>query len=153
MKICSLCLLPRADHERICAICDNSDFEPWPAAGEGDVTAQTIAANHFDLAYLRLERELAEGREDAQRARWLAWLAYTFGDIRAIEIWCHEAARLDPASSEPYLLMGIVLMRAERWPEAVEEFDAGLARPELPVERQALLGTLRAEAFANIPEW
>jgi len=30
---------------------------------------------------------------------------------------------------------------------------AGLAKPSLSLEREALLDTLRAEAFANIPEW
>jgi hypothetical protein len=153
MKSCCLCLLPRADSERICAICDNVDFVPADAALEQSIEAQMIAANDFNHAYERLELDIAEGLEDATKALWMAWLAFVFGDIRAVEIWSHEAKRLDPASGEPHLLMGVVLMKAERWPEAVEEFEAGLAKPTLSLDREALLGTLRAEAYANIPEW
>ena len=49
--------------------------------------------------------------------------------------------------------MGLVLLRGERWAEAVEEFGSGLEKPDLRLERRALLETLCAEAAARIPEW
>ena len=85
----------------------------------------------------------------ARRALWLAWLAHTFGDTRAVEIWCHEGNRLDPDSPEPHLMLGLVMMRGERWAEAVEEFEAALNKPGVALERRALLETYRADALAN----
>jgi hypothetical protein len=50
-------------------------------------------------------------------------------------------------------MLGLVMMRGERWAEAVEEFEAALNKPGVTLERRALLETFRAEALANIPEW
>jgi hypothetical protein len=107
----------------------------------------------FDLAYRSLEEEVARGREDGRTALEMAWLAFAFRDLRAVETWCHEAIRLQPDSPEPHLLLGLVLLRGERWPEAVEEFGSGLDKPELTLERRALLETMCAEAASRIPEW
>ncbi len=153
MKLCALCLLPRPDHERVCAICDNDDFVAAEAGENTGLEYRYLEENQLDLAYRCLEADVAEGAEDGRRAMCLAWLAYAFGDPRAVETWCHEAARLDPDSPEPHLMLGLVMMRAERWGEAVEEFEVALRKPGITLERQAVLETFRANAFANIAEW
>ena len=153
MKYCSLCLLPRPDHEPVCAICDNDEFTVAESDECTGLEHWYLKENHLDLAYRCMEADVAQGAEDLRRTLWLAWLAYAFGDSRAVETWCHEAARLDSDSAEPHLMLGLVLMRAERWSEAVEEFDAGLKKPGVTLERQAVLAAFRANAFANIAEW
>ena len=153
MKLCSLCLLPRPDHEPVCAICENDEFVASEADRNMGLEYRYLVENHLDLAYRCLEADVAQGAEDGRRAMWLAWLAYAFGDPRAVEIWCHEGARLDPDSPEPHLMLGLVMMRAERWSEAVEEFEAALRKPGITLERMAILETFRANAFANIAEW
>jgi uncharacterized protein HemY len=153
VKICSLCLLPRPDHERVCAICENDEFGAPVSGRDVGLEYRLLAENHLDMAYRSLESDVARGEEDGRRALMLAWLAYTFGDARAVEIWCHEAIRLDPESPEPHLMLGLVLMRGERWAEAVEEFEAALHKPGVALERRAMLETYRANALANTPEW
>ncbi len=153
MKLCCLCLLPRPDRELVCSICASDEFTSADADGSAGLEYRLIAENRLDMAYRSLEADVAAGREDGRRALWLAWLAYAFGDARAVEIWCHEGARLDPHSPEPHLMLGLVMMRGERWAEAAEEFEAALHMPDVPLERQALLETYRAGALAMIPEW
>jgi uncharacterized protein HemY len=153
VKLCSLCLLPRPDHEPVCAICENDEFTAAEMDHNAGLEYRYLVENHLDLAYRSLEADVAQDNEDGRRALWLAWLAYAFGDNRAVEIWCHEGVRLAPDSPEPHLMLGLVMMRAERWSEAVEEFEAALKKPDVPLERQAVLETFRAKAFANIPEW
>jgi uncharacterized protein HemY len=153
VKICSLCLLPRPDHEPVCTICENDEFSAAELEGDVGLEYRLLAENRLDMAYRSLEADVARGEEDGRRALWLAWLAHTFGDTRAVEIWCHEGIRLDPDSPEPHLMLGLVMMRGERWAEAVEEFEAALNKPGVALERRALLETYRADALANIPEW
>ena len=153
MKTCSLCLLPRPDHEPVCAICDNDEFMVLETDEAVGMEYTHLVQNRLDLAYRSLEADVARGEEDGRRALWLAWLAYAFRDTRAVEIWCHEGVRLEPDSPEPHLMLGLVMMREERWGEAVEEFEAALKKPGVTLERQAVLETFRANAFAHIPEW
>lgn len=153
MKLCCLCLLPRPDREPVCSICASDEF----TSAEGDERAgleyRLIGDNRLDMAYRSLEADVAAGLEDGRRALWLAWLAYAFNDARAVEIWCHEGVRLNPDSPEPHLMLGLVMMRGERWAEAAEEFEVALRKPGVPLERVALLETYRAGALARIPEW
>ena len=130
MKTCSLCLLPRPDSELVCAICDNDEFSAAGSRVERGEAVRQMIEGRFDLAYRSLEEEVARGREDGPTALEMAWLAFAFRDLRAVETWCHEAIRLAPDSPEPHLLLGLVLLRGERWPEAVEEFGSGLEKPE-----------------------
>ena len=153
VKICSLCRLPRPDHEPVCAICDNDEFTAAELEANMSLEYRLLVENQLNLAYRSLESDIARGEEDGRRTLWLAWLAYAFGDARAVEIWCHEGARLEPDSPEPHVMLGLVMMRAKRWAEAVEEFEAALNKPGVTLDRRALLETFRAEAFANIPEW
>ena len=153
MKLCTLCLLPRPDHEPVCAICQNDEFTAAELEESAGLEYRLLAENHLDMAYRSLESDVARGGEDGRRTLWLAWLAYAFGDARAVEIWCHEGARLEPDSPEPHVMLGLVMMRAEPWAEAVEEFEAALKKPGVTLERRALLETFRAEAFANVSEW
>jgi uncharacterized protein HemY len=153
VKICSLCLLPRPDHEPVCAICENDEFAAAELEASAGLEYRLLAENHLDLAYQSLESDVARGAEDGRRTLWLAWLAYAFRDFRAVETWCHEGARLEPGSPEPHVMLGLVMMRGQRWAEAVEEFEAALNKPGVTLERRALLETFRAEALANIPEW
>jgi tetratricopeptide (TPR) repeat protein len=148
-----LCLMPREDAERACGICGCRDFSPGPGAPPADLALRLIADNRLATAYASLEQLVCSDREDAESARRLAWLAYSFQDFRAVETWCHECERLDDASPEPHVLLGVVLMRAGRWSESVEEFDAALKRGGLPAERRSLIEDLKAGAAANIPEW
>jgi hypothetical protein len=153
MKTCSLCLLPRPDSEPVCAICDNDEFSEVESGAESGGAVRLLVEGRFDLAYRSLEEEIARGREDGPTALGMAWLAFAFRDLRAVETWCHEAIRLQSDSPEPHLLLGLVLLRGERWLEAVEEFGSGLEKPELTLERRALLETLCAAAASRIPEW
>ena len=153
IKTCSLCRFPRPAAEQRCAICGNEDFGPASAEEPDGLTLRCVADNEFGLAYRNLEEDLTRGEEDAQKTLWLAWLACYLCDYRAVEVWSHETSRLAPDSAEPHLLLGLVLLRARRWPEAVEECDAALRKPGLAVDRRAVLETMRAEAFAQIPEW
>jgi len=153
MKRCSLCLMPRPDAEPVCAICENIEFSAVESGTESGEAMEHILEGRFDQAYKRLEEEVAGGHEDGRTALRMAWLAFAFRDTRAVETWCHETIRLEPDSPEPHLLLGTVLMRGERWPEAAEEFSSGLQKPGLSLERRALLETLCADAAARIPEW
>ena len=153
MKTCSLCQLPRPDAEQVCAVCENAEFDEVVGASEADEAVEQILEGRFDLAYKSLEQEIARGREEAGTALRMAWLAYAFRDTRAVETWCHEAIRLAPDWAEPHLLLGVVLMRGERWPEAVEELSTGMDKPGLTLERRALMETMCADASARIPEW
>ena len=153
MTTCSLCRLPRPDSEPVCAICDNDEFSEVESGAEGGEAVRQMIEGRFDVAYRSFEEEVARGREDTPTALGMAWLAFAFRDLRAVETWCHEAIRLEPDSPEPHLLLGLVLLRDERWPEAVEEFGSGLDKPEITLERRALLETMCAEAASRIPEW
>jgi hypothetical protein len=145
--------LPRPDAEPVCAICENDEFSALENGAESGEAARQIVAGRFDVAYHNLEEEMAQGREDGPTAMRMAWLGFAFRDTRAVETWCHETIRLEPDSPEPHLLLGLVLLRGERWPEAAEEFGTGLQKPGLGLERRALLETLCAQAVARIPEW
>jgi len=145
--------MPRPDSEPVCAICDNDEFNAAESGAESGEAERQMMEGRFDQAYRSLEEEVARGREDARTALRMAWLGFACRDSRVVETWCHEAIRLEPDSAEPHLLLGLVMMRGERWPEAAEEFGTGLQKPGLRLERRARLETLCAGAVARIPEW
>lgn len=152
MTTCCLCLLPLADPGRArCAVCQYSG-PAVEAAGPPDESLALIAAGRLGEAYEWLEREIGEGRESALYCRRLAWLGLAIEDIRAVEIWCHESLRLDPASPEPHLLLGYALLREARHAEALEELEAALKRP-MDGGRRMIASALREQARVHIPEW
>lgn len=153
LKTCLLCLFPRPEEEPACLVCRGHNFVEGPAEIPGDLALRLAASNRFAEAYASLEQLVATDREDAQAALRLAWLAYAFEDFRAVETWCHECERLDEASAEPHILLGVVLCRAGRWSESVDEFDAALGRGSLSARRRRMIEELKAFAAANIPEW
>jgi hypothetical protein len=151
MKYCSMCRLSRPENETVCRICGNQEFHEGPPPTSDD-TDSLIALDAVGEAYLELEKRVRGGEETFEVARRMAWLSWALKDFRAVEVWSHEARRLNDASSDPHLLRGLVFRAEERWHEAWEEFRAGLNRREMEAEREGLLRLLEAEARGNDPE-
>jgi hypothetical protein len=151
MRVCSLCRLGRPEDEAVCRICGNQEFHDGPPPTPDD-TDRLLAADEVGAAYLNLEQRVAGGEETFEVARRMAWLSWSLQDYRAVEVWSHEAMRLDNASSDPHLLRGLVFRAENRWHEAWEEFTAALRRPPMEPEREGLLRLLESEAAEKDPE-
>lgn len=151
VKVCSLCRLPRPENETVCRICGNQEFHaglpPTP-----DDTDPLLSADAVGDAYLELEKRVSRGEETFEVARRLAWLGWALKDYRAVEVWSHEAMRLNDKSSDPHLLRGLVFRAEDRWHEAWEEFAAGLKRRPMEPEREGLLRLLESEAREKDPD-
>jgi hypothetical protein len=117
-----------------------------------DETDGLLDADRMTDAYHTLEARVAAGKEDYETVRRLAWLSWAIDDIRAVDVWSHEASRLDPAAPDPHLLRGLVLRTEHRWHEAWEEFSAALRRGPMEFEREGLLRLLQDEASGNDPD-
>ncbi len=152
MKNCRFCQLPRPEEEELCHFCGSAEFDPRAEQTPADFGLRLIGENRLAAAYEYLEGLVARGEETAEHCHRLAWLAFAFGDLRAVEIWSHETLRLDAGWIEAHLLLGMVLQRAGRWAEAAEEYAAGLRTPA-PPPRRARLEALLEAARANIPEF
>lgn len=151
MKYCRLCRLPRPAEEKACSVCDHTGFAE-SALSMNHPSDASLVEGRVTSVYLELEAEVAQGREDFETLRRLGWLAWAIDDIRAVDVWCHEASRHDRSSPEPHLLLGLVLRAEKRWHEAWEEFSVGLNRPGLDEERRAQLERYRDEVAALDPE-
>lgn len=112
-----------------------------------------MAEGRTSVAWMSIEEKIASGQGSSQDCLHLAWLAFALHDGRAVETWCHESERLDGGSPEPHIVMSAAFHRDQRWPEAVEEYDAALRRSGLSPARRALLEDRRAECRRQIPEW
>lgn len=145
--------MPRPQPEAVCSLCFETGFEAAPWELPEDFALRLIGENRLEVAYAYLEEEVARGRESAAGALRLAWLAFAFNDFRAVETWCHEAARLEEASPEPHILLGFVLQRAGRWEEAVAEYEIAGRRPCLSNERKHLVSDLIFECKTHISEF
>ncbi len=150
---CGLCRLPRRVSEAPCQIC--GDPAPPQFSGEfpSTLALRLIGERRLNIAWAELEDEVSRGIESGAVCLLLAWLAFAFQDERAMETWSHECLRLSPDSPEPHLLLGLTLQRAERWAEAVAEYDVALSRPCLEPERRERIEGLRLACQANIPEF
>lgn len=153
MKICLMCQMPRPSAEPVCSLCLNPAFAPAPWQLPEDFGLRLIGENRLAAAYAYLEDLVAHDRETPAVTLRLAWLAYAFNDIRAVETWCHEATRLDEASAEPHILLGFVLQRAGRWDEALAEYGVALRKDGLNPERRECIEHNRAECAVNISEF
>ena len=151
MKTCMLCRLPRPEDEDLCQVCHNAEFRHGPPQVTDD-TDPLLEANQSSEAYRLLERRVAAGREDFETVRRLAWLSWAINDIRAVDVWSHEASRLDGTAPDPHLLRGLVLRSEHRWREAWEEFSAALRRGPMEFEREGLLRLLQDEAASKDPD-
>src|ERR1035437_1697892 len=49
VKTCSLCLLPRPDHEPVCAICDNDEFTAAEWQENAGLEHRLLVENHLDM--------------------------------------------------------------------------------------------------------
>ncbi|MBL0160746.1 MAG: hypothetical protein IPP47_27225 [Bryobacterales bacterium] len=152
MKNCQFCQLRRPAEEELCQICGAVEFDPSVEGPPADFGLRLIGENRLAAAYEYLEGLVARGEETPEHCHRLAWLAYAFGDLRAVEIWSHETLRLDAGWIEAHVLLGLVLQRSGRWAEAAEEYQAGLRRPATP-QRRARLEALLERARTNIPEY
>lgn len=138
---------------QVCSICQTPAPLPWPEHLPVTLEQRLVAAGRLSDAYAALSDRISRGAEDAPSSIALAWLAYAFQDLRAVEIWCHEAARLDPASANPHVVLGHVFERSGRYEEAAAEYRAALSRPSLAgPSRQAVETSLRL-ALDSIPEF
>jgi hypothetical protein len=152
MKICYLCRLPRPEAEDRCAICRSEAYQRAPGSPTDDALDQLFVENRFTEAFYCMEARVAAGGEDAETCRRLAWLAWAIDDMRAVQNWAHEAMRLDGASPEPHLLLGLLFRSEDRWREAWEEFGAALRRGPHDEAREAWLRQLRDEAAGKDPD-
>ena len=153
MKNCRLCQMPRPEDEELCALCGTSQFDQTVEGLPADFGLRLISENRLAVAYEYLEGLVAGGAESAEHCIRLAWLAYAFKDLRAVETWSHEALRLDAGTIGAHLLLGLVLQRSGRWAEAADEYEAGLRIPVASAERRTRLESLLREARASIPEF
>lgn len=153
MKLCELCLFPRPIDEERCALCDSDAFSIHSDVLPKDFALRMAAENRFGVAYLALEDEIANGGESAEKCSWLAWLALMLKDQRAVEIWSHESQRLDGESPDPHLALARAFELEQRWPEALEEYQAALRRSGLHQARRGLMEQARDRVASNIPEW
>jgi tetratricopeptide (TPR) repeat protein len=145
--------MPRPDGENPCLLCGSEQFDPAIDEISSDFGLRLIGENRLAAAYEYLEGLVARGEESAGRCHRLAWLAYAFGDFRAVEIWSHETLRLDEDMPEAHLLLGLALQRAGRWAEAVEEYSAGLTRAGALPHSRVRLESLLQLALQKIPEY
>ena len=153
MKNCSLCRMPRPRDEQFCQLCGSVEFEASFEELPADFELRLIAENRLAVAYEYLEDLVARGVGSAEHCCRLGWLAFAFGDLRAVETWSHEALRLDIDTVEAHLLLGWVLQKSGRWEEAAEEYEAGLRRPAASPSRRVRLETLLEMARNKIPEY
>ncbi len=145
--------MPRPAGENPCLLCGSVQFDPAIDELPTDFGLRLIGENRLAAAYEYLEGLVARGEESAGSCHRLAWLAYAFADFRAVEIWSHEALRLDEGMMEAHLLLGLVLQRSGRWEEAAEEYSAGLRKAGAPPHRRARLESLLDAARRKIPEY
>lgn len=153
VKFCCLCQMPRPEDEALCILCGTAQFDAPVEGPLTDFGMRLISENRLAAAYEYLEGLVAGGAESAEHCIRLGWLAYAFTDLRAVEIWSHEALRLDAGTIGAHLLLGLVLQRSGRWAEAADEYAAGLGIRKASAERRSRLEELLSEARANIPEF
>lgn len=150
--ICPRCGLAR-QQQAACSVCHTEGLLPWPEDRPLTLELRLIAADRLSDAYAALADRVSRGAQDAETCLQLAWLAYAFQDLRAVETWCHECARLDPVSAGPHVVLGHVFQRSGRYEEAVEEYEAALRSPSLlDAARQMVEDSLR-QTRDSIPEF
>ena len=71
-------------------------------------------------AFHHLERSVQLEPDNAAACKLLARLSLAVNEVRAFVCWCHEAARIDPADAEPYLMMADAFEKSNRLQEAAE---------------------------------
>ena len=152
IKNCVLCGLPRPLNEVACAVCGCDEYEESSDSGS-DLGGWLIAANRWRDAFALYEDDVAHNRDNAGACLRLAWLASVVRDFRAVEVWAHEAQRLEPDAPGAHILLGLVLRSESRWEECLAEFDAALVRLTLGSRRHAVLTTLRGNARSQLPAW
>jgi hypothetical protein len=152
MTFCEFCLLPRPAGVNPCPVCGHEATGSAAPEGGDERALRLIREGLVGEAYSHLEHEAAAGRESSENCRILSWLAFSFGDARAVEIWSHEALRLGPESPEPHILMAYALDLEERWAEANDEYAAALKRRMTPARRELVLAR-QSRVKALIPEW
>jgi len=152
-KTCRLCLLSRPAGENSCQICGHAEFTIAEDAIHASLAHRLISENRLDVAWAVLEDEVSTRGQSEETCRLLAWLAFAFKDARAVETWSHEGLRIAPESHEPHVVLGYAFQHAERWSEAVEEYDAAMRCPGLSPERSSLVEGLRAACLSQIPEF
>jgi len=118
-----------------------------------DFSQRLIAENRLPAAYEYLEQLLQEDRESPELCRQLGWLALAIDDTRAVEIWAHEAIRLDPGAPDPHILLGRVLEQCGRWEEARAEYLLAESKLTPGAPRAALLREIVEFVDTQIPEF
>lgn len=137
----------------VCSICQTPGPLPWPDDRPITLEQRLAAADRLSDAYAALADRVSSGHQDAASCLALAWLAYAFQDLRAVEIWCHECARLDPASAGPHIVLGHVFERSGRYEEAVAEYEAALRLPALEEPARGLVALSLRQSRDRIPEF
>ena len=100
-----------------------------------------------------LEQAVAIGDESSEICKELARLSLQVNEIRAFANWCHEAMRINPADSEPHLMIARILVRQHRWGEAVETLEQARKIGSLGPEEQAEIQELLAKSSVALEEY
>lgn len=152
VRWCPKCGFARPE-AAVCSLCQTPGLLPWPADAALTLEQRLVAGDRLSEAYAALADRVSRGAEDAETCLRLAWLAYAFQDLRAVEIWCHECARLDPAAAEPHVVLGHVFQRSGRYEEAAEEYEAALRGQALDGPAREAVERSLDEARRMIPEF
>lgn len=105
---------------------------------------ELAAEGSIHEALVSIERAVEIHPDFGPACKTLARLSLEVNEIRAFQNWMHEACRIDPDDSEPYVLMGRLLSVQRRPAEALEAFRRALAL--------GVSTTVRAEIESMLPE-
>lgn len=121
---------------------------PVEAATLYDHGLRLAAEGNIHEALVTIERAVEVYPDFGPACKTLAKLSLEVNEIRAFQNWMHEACRIDPADSEPYVLMGRLLTVQRRSAEAVEAFRRALSLGVSDLQRreiEAMLEPLEAD--------
>lgn len=149
---CPKCGFARPE-SAVCSICQTPGPLPWPEQLAVTLEQRLVAADRLNDAYAALSDRVSGGAQDSETCLQLAWLAYAFQDLRAVEIWCHECARLDPASAGPHIVLGHVFQRSSRYEEAADEYEAALRTASLSGPSRDIVELSLRQTRDMIPEF
>lgn len=125
---------------------------PVEAAELYDHGLRLAAEGSIHEALVTIERAVEIHPDFGPACKTLAKLSLEVNEIRAFQNWMHEACRIDPSDSEPYVLMGRLLTAQRRSAEAVETFRRALSLGVPDTQRreiEEMLPTLEADAAAR----
>lgn len=111
---------------------------PAEAAELYDRGLRLAAEGSIHEALVTIERAVEIYPDFGPACKTLGKLSLEVNEVRAFQNWMHEACRIDPADSEPYLLMGRLLAAQSRAPEAIEALKRAVSLGVTEAEREEI---------------